>query len=252
VDQANDTTPLPPGVHPVGSDVLRIVDGLKPAAPADQDQADEERPSCPEEPPAFTRLYLQAGRRYRPCLLKNFQPPNEDARKVLHTLESFCNVLPAEIEKGTNVVLFGPSGTGKDHLLTALARAAIVKTEGRRTVRFAYGHELFMELRERIGADLSEAALLKPYLAADVLILSDPQPPAGKLSDYQAAMLLTLVNRRYADRQATWVSLNVATGKEAEERLGVAVVERLRHGAVCCFCNWPSYRKPLDDYPKVS
>lgn len=56
-------------------------------------------------------------------------------------------------------------------------------------------------------------------------------------------MLFDLVDARYSRRKPAWVTLNCASRTEAEERIGVQVVDRLAHDALVVTCNWPSYRK---------
>ena len=51
------------------------------------------------------------------------------------------------------------------------------------------------------------------------------------------------IDRRYRDLKATVMTLNVATRKEAEDRLSPNIVDRLAHGAMAIHCNWPSYRR---------
>ena len=48
----------------------------------------------------------------------------------------------------------------------------------------------------------------------------------------------------------TWISMNVASGEEAESRIGVAIIDRWRDGALTLAFNWPSYRKVQQPEPK--
>ena len=145
-------------------------------------------------------------------------------------------------DAGDGVVLFGPMGTGKDHLLVALARVAILNHGY--SVRWISGMQLYADFRQAIRDNASEQIIVQRATNPDILILSDPQLPRGELSDYQASMLFWIVDARYSMRRPTWVSLNVADGTEAERRIGAATVDRLRDGAVTVACDWPSYRKP--------
>lgn len=195
---------------------------------------------CAERRERVAALLAAAGPRYRQATLDNFVVEHAEQRAVLEALRQYAQRGREHVLQGRGIVLFGPPGTGKDHLLVALGRMA---AGGGFTVRWVNGLELFRQLREAISDDLRESQVIRRYTRADVLILSDPVPPSGRLSDYQATMLYHLVDERYRSMRPTWVSLNVASGTEADERLGAATVDRLRHAALCLFCRWPSYRR---------
>ena len=78
----------------------------------------------------------------------------------------------------------------------------------------------------------------------DVLCLSDPLPPVGALTQFQATMLYRLVDARYSRGVPTICTVNVADDAEADERMGVPTWDRLCHGAWKLHCAWPTYRRP--------
>jgi DNA replication protein DnaC len=156
-------------------------------------------------------------------------------------LRQYGDNIEDEVAQGNGIVLFGPSGGGKDHLLIGLARAAI---KARLKVDWDNGQDLYGRFRDAMGSNEPEFVMVREYTAPDVLILSDPLPPQGSLTDFQSATLFRILDARYRICRPTWVTLNVASGAEAESRMGVSLVDRLRHGSLCVWCNWPSYRKP--------
>lgn len=180
------------------------------------------------------------GARYRDATLDSFIVEHEAQRPVVEAIRAYARRGRDNIREGRGIVLFGPPGTGKDHLLVALGRLAAGSGF---TIRWVNGAELFRELRDAISEDAKESRVLGRYARPHVLILSDPVPPGGRLSEYQSTMLYQLVDERYRALLPTWVSINVANGEEAGERLGAATVDRLRHGSLCLFCDWPSYRR---------
>ncbi len=187
------------------------------------------------------------GRRYAECTLAGFEIAKDKAtsqkqRFAIDRLTRFCGDIDGEIEAGRNVVLFGPVGTGKDHLLAALMRVAC---KSGASVEWVNGMDLFGDLRDRIDSANaeSEARALSRWTSPDVLAISDPLPPWGPLTPYQSQMLFRLVDRRYRDRKPIWITANFADGKEASERIGVQVLDRIKDGAVELYCAWPSYRK---------
>lgn len=107
------------------------------------------------------------------------------------------------------------------------------------------GLDLWGSIRDAIRNDKDEAVLLGPLEWVDVLYVSDPQPPTGAISDHQASMFLRILDQRCRRNKPTWVTMNVKDRQEAETRLGVPLVDRLRDGALCLDCFWPSYRKAM-------
>lgn len=188
------------------------------------------------------------GRRYADCRLDNFELTENrlhrpKQREVVGRIQGVVDAVDAEIDAGRNVALFGPVGTGKDHLLAAMVRAACMAG---RSVEWVNGVDLFGDVRDAIDSEKAEAHLLSQWTAPDVLAISDPLPPWGPLTPFQAQILFRIVDRRYRDRKPVWITANFADGKEAGERLGVQVVDRIRDGAVQLYCAWPSYRRAQD------
>lgn len=174
--------------------------------------------------------------------MKKAQDHYGKQKAAIMRLHEFAADIRATTEDGGGVVLLGPIGTGKDHLLVALARTAIFQHGYE--VRWQSGMELYADFRDAINTGEPEREVIKRSTKPDILILSDPQPPRGDLSDYQVSTLFRIIDARYSQRRPTWVSLNVIDGAEAGRRIGEATVDRLRDGAVTIPCDWPSYRKP--------
>ena len=193
--------------------------------------------------PRVERLHAKAGKRLSTATLENYHADTPEQQAILGSVKEYVRNIKERIAEGVGLVLNGPSGNGKDHLLISAARTAVL--EGY-IVCWRNGQDLLREFRDRIGTDESEESLLAPLISADVLVISDPLPPSGSLTDYQASMIYCVLDARYRDCKATWCSMNVTSRKEADNRIGVAIVERMRHGALCLACNWPSYRKPFD------
>lgn len=188
-------------------------------------------------------LHRIAGKRLAAATLDNYIADRPEQKKILSDVRDFVANIRANVNSGEGLVLNGPSGNGKDHLLISAARAAI---QVGFIVCWKNGQDLLGEFRDRIGSDESEEALLAPMVSADVLVISDPLPPSGSLTDYQTSMIYRVLDNRYRDCKPTWCSMNVTSRKEADARIGVAIIDRLRHGALCLACNWPSFRKPME------
>ena len=237
--------PTTPAVNSAPSDgaekIADVVARLKlPAEPPERlptNSNDDER----RRRVMFTEFFRSVGRRYRDCTLDNYQVNFPKQAEVIKALRTYSANMAAEVEAGAGVVLFGGAGSGKDHMLVGLARLAIVKHGI--SVIWRNGVVLFSQIRDQIGRDLSEGEIVRDLIRPPILILSDPTPPTGTLTDFQAATLMRVIDGRYRECRPTWVSLNVASRQEADTRLTAPIVDRLRDGAVTCFCSWSSYRQ---------
>jgi DNA replication protein DnaC len=182
----------------------------------------------------------KVGPRYREATLDNYVVSTNEQKAMIEKLRAYASDLPAEVKGGNGILLFGPSGTGKDHALIAIARVAI---ERGCDLRWVNGVDLHAEVRAAIQRDQSDVDFLKRYCSARVLLISDIAPVSGALTDFQAATLYRLVDSRYRRMLPIWASLNAADPAEARARLGAAIVDRLRDGALAIECKWPSHRR---------
>ena len=187
------------------------------------------------------RLNERLGPRYAGATLESYHVATDGQRAALVALRDYADRLRDYGREGRGIVLYGGCGTGKDHLLGSLARIAIGKYHV--AVEWIRGVDLYARFRDAIRTDTSESEIVDPLAAVPVLIISDPLPPVGPLTEFQAAALLRIIDERYRMMRRTWTSVNVASGAEADQRLGAQVADRLRDGALCIYCDWPTYRK---------
>ncbi len=164
--------------------------------------------------------------------------PGQD--RIVGQVESYLAEFRERYTSGQSVLFFGPPGTGKDHLMVAMMRAAV---NFHLSVAWNDGSQMFGEFRDNMRGGVSEEKLLDRYTTADILAISDPVPPFGGLTPYQSGMFFRIVDRRYRDRRPTWITINCKDRKEAEDRLGVSIVDRLGENAMALPCDWPSYRR---------
>lgn len=193
---------------------------------------------------AERELFDRIGKRYADATLDTFRAgDDEHTNKRLEAkrkVAAFLVQSDEHIRSGGNVLLCGPPGTGKDHLLCAMLKQAIAD---RHSVQWWNGQELFRQFRDQIDSDRSEGSLVSSFLHADVLAISDPVPPKGTTSDYAAHMLYQIIDNRYRGMKSTWVTANMVGKQEAQEALSAPIFDRLLDNAFTLFCNWPSYRQ---------
>lgn len=192
----------------------------------------------------WLRVATSMGRRYHSCRLDGFEfygSVEEQARQreVIDECRRLAVRLQTELDADSGLVLFGPPGTGKDHILAAMLRAACA---GGRSVKWLNGLDFFGDMRDRMDSESPESTVIRDLAVPDILAISDPLPPWGPLTSFQAQTLFRVIDRRYRQEKPIWVTINVAGGAEAAERIGTAVVDRLKERALSVHCNWPSFR----------
>lgn len=197
---------------------------------------DEEEKRNSRRHAAWNHFIKLRGSRYAGCTLENFQQ-NEKSDAAVGRLLAFCERMPESLDR--NLILLGPSGTGKDHLLTGCVRKAI--KSGLTSVGWTSGPVLYSALRRGISENRPEDETIRPLLKCRLLVFSDMAMTS--LSDYQREIVYRIIDHRYNNRLATWVSANVTDRESFEAATSPQIVDRLIDEAVYVPCNWESYRK---------
>lgn len=185
------------------------------------------------------RLVRSRGERYADATLESFEIYDSQQTPVINDLRMFCEEMPTRLRNGAGLTLMGRSGTGKDHCQMACMKAAII-AHGL-TVEWHDGVRLGESFRHAISKG-EEHKMITRLCKAQVLAISDPVPARGQLSDYQLAILRQVVDWRYSRSLSTWITTNLEDFEQAKQMLTVPLLERLTHGALELFFNWPSYR----------
>lgn len=181
------------------------------------------------------------GEAYRGCTFENYSTKNVSQVNVVCALKEYVAGF-REFETTPNLVLFGPVGTGKDHL--AIATAAAILEHTLTSIEWLHGGDVFGRIRDAMDSGESERSLVASLAKPEIVIFSDPIPPTGELGSHMMGMFLRIVDVRCRNGRSTWTTLNVAEDAEADRRMGEASWDRLCHGAWKIKCAWPSHRKP--------
>jgi DNA replication protein DnaC len=191
-----------------------------------------------------SQLEDKLGVRYCDATLGSFQVYDDRQQAVVDQLKQLTPILREQLKVG-GLIFLGPPGTGKDHLMAAMLRLAVMGHG--LTVDWWDGAALFSSARQAISED-GERDLIQRLTRPQVLGLSDPQPPKGDLTSFQTSLLRHAIDVRYRRGLSTWMSTNLDNRADAAEVLTEPLLQRIREGAVKIVCDWPSYRdrvKPI-------
>ncbi len=205
-------------------------------------------------------LCEERGQRYIENRLSNYVVSTPEQQAAVDKLKDYAADFDVRFAAGQSILFLGPVGTGKDHLMFAMARRAI---EQFKTLLWLTGADLWMGFRQAMSIkkkytitklveygshfntalEGDESDIIKKLAEVDVLCISDPLPPSGPLTEWQAEKLIHVIDKRYSNMLPTFMTVNVANREEMEQRMGAAAVDRLGHGALAICCNWDSFRK---------
>jgi DNA replication protein DnaC len=144
------------------------------------------------------------------------------------------------LEKGANILLFGPPGGGKSHLCAALGLALV---ENGWRVQFARTTDLVQRLQLARRELMLEAAIAK-LDRYDLLILDD----IAYVTKDQAetSVLFELIAARY-ERRSMLITANQPFGEWGkifpDQAMTLAAIDRLVHHATILEMNVESYRR---------
>lgn len=166
--------------------------------------------------------------RYRHCTLDDFElwnPEDPTLGKALREVQEFVDLFP-NTDKG--LVLMGPVGTGKTHLAVAALQQVLAEKRPGVVGRFADFTSLVLEIQMTFDGSGSSRDILRPLIAADVLVLDELG--AGKVTPWVMDLLYYLVNSRYVQDRLTIFTTNFSdfAHTAAQETLTDRVSARIR------------------------
>jgi DNA replication protein DnaC len=195
---------------------------------------------------------LETARRYQARIQRALSESQLPPSKALSNFEfAHCPTLnPAVvmqlaqdmswINQGDNVLIFGPSGVGKTHLSSSVARAAL---ELGKRVKF-FSATVLVQLLQQAKLSLTLPTLLHKLDRYDLLVIDD----LGyvKKSEVETSVLFELIAHRY-ERKSLMITANQPfrdwDSIFADSMMTVAAIDRLVHHSVILEIQADSFRQ---------
>ncbi|MBD3884463.1 ATP-binding protein [Phormidium tenue FACHB-886] len=144
------------------------------------------------------------------------------------------------INQGSNCLIFGPSGTGKTHLATGVARCMV---EVGKRVKF-FSATALVQILQQAKLNLNLPGMLSKLDRYDLLVIDD----LGyvKKTEAETSVLFELIAHRY-ERKSLMITANQPFSQWdsifADSMMTVAAIDRLVHHAVILEIQAESYRQ---------
>jgi DNA replication protein DnaC len=154
--------------------------------------------------------------------LSTLRPQFEEQRSAWMMAEGLCvHFVPGQTRDG--LLISGPVGTGKTHLLASILR--YLTLESRVACRYAEISFLYSEIRRGFGEGRSSLDIIAPL--AEVPVLAIDELGKGKMSPFEQETVDELVSRRYNAGRPTFFATNYRLSEKAERAPFTSTRERV-------------------------
>jgi len=194
-----------------------------------------------------SRFRTLFGKRFREKTFDTYQVYGPEAQRnwmesCARACRQYAENLGKALSGGLGLVLVGNSGTGKNHLVYAIARE-VVKADYKLEVRTFL--ELMGEIRTCWDFHVQkEQEIIDRYVSVDFLILEEIGIQFG--SPTEKIYLFEIIDQRYKAAKPTILTSNL-TEREFREYIDFdgkqRIWDRLYETAIVLHFNWPSYRQ---------
>ncbi|MDM2960384.1 ATP-binding protein [Citrobacter sp. CK202] len=178
--------------------------------------------------------------RFESCTLQNYEPVNDDAKRVLKVCQAYASRWPERLKKGGGLVMCGKPGTGKNHLALAIARHAITEYQSSAVFTTALRIARAYKSTWSKGAENTEDDVIRYFTKPDLLIIDEVGVQFG--SDAEKLIMFEIINTRY-ERMKPTILISNQTKEELAAFVSERVIDRMSDGGGCTLSfTWDSYR----------
>ena len=176
------------------------------------------------------------GRRYADKTFDNYVSVGKNSDTARSVCRRYAETFPARLQKGDCLLLIGNTGTGKNHLSSAIAK--VVFASGH-TVLHIEQDGMLREIKKEWTPGGNETAAVKAFLDPDLLII-DEVSAAG--TPREQRLIMEVVNLRYKEMRPMILLTNLDEA-QLEAAIGRHTVDRFKEGdSGVLRMDWKSYR----------
>lgn len=163
---------------------------------------------------------------------------SEEQKHAFNIIYEFANNFKNHVGKGTNLILSGRTGTGKEHLALSAAKKIIYQGH---SVFFTTLTEMILMLRASWNNPKasSELEVLKMLTSTSLLIIDEVG--VGFNTDAERDQLFNVIDGRYRDLMPTIFTTNLNT-TELKHVIGDRSFSRIRQNGIWVKLNWEDFR----------
>jgi len=182
-------------------------------------------------------------KRFKSASFNGYQVEDDNSmqRFAYATVKKYADNWKSRLEAGGGLTLFGKCGTGKTHLVCALANHIIQSGGAGVVYRAVYDVVKSVKSTWARDSQMSEAEAINNFVKPDFLIIDEVGVQFG--SEAERLILFEILNRRYENVKPTIIVSNL-DDEELTKCLGERVIDRLKEGGGARIgFSWGSYRK---------
>lgn len=172
------------------------------------------------------------------CTIENYQAQSHEQIFAREFAKNYIDTFHQNFGRG--FIFSGLSGTGKNHLSSAICNDLMSKGKSCLVITVT---ELMMKMRKCYSKDpeCAEDEFIRRLVALDLMVIDEIG--LQKKSDHESIILNQIIDQRIGNLKPTGLLTNI-DAQSMNECLGVRIMDRMKsNGGQWIAFNWQSFRK---------